>query len=148
MRNCGDCNAAPGDFHIPGCDVERCARCGGQSISCDCIYEVCGMNRDTLEEEYPEVYNNGPTDAMYAKWDAEWGPRRMPWTGEWPGEAECREYGFWAVFGPEMNPPQVGWVTVPEGTPKASENLNRLIRECSWNVDKQRWIRDEVPPKA
>jgi hypothetical protein len=35
-RNCGDCNCPPGGFHHAGCDVERCPRCGGQAIGCDC----------------------------------------------------------------------------------------------------------------
>ena len=33
---CHDCNVAPGGYHHPGCDMERCPRCGGQLISCDC----------------------------------------------------------------------------------------------------------------
>jgi hypothetical protein len=35
-RNCHDCNCPPGGFHHAGCDVERCPRCGGQVIGCDC----------------------------------------------------------------------------------------------------------------
>jgi hypothetical protein len=33
---CHDCCAPVGGLHHPGCDVERCPRCSGQSISCDC----------------------------------------------------------------------------------------------------------------
>lgn len=34
--NCHDCAALPGQFHGPGCDVERCPKCRLQFISCDC----------------------------------------------------------------------------------------------------------------
>lgn len=32
--NCGDCNAAPGQPHHAGCDIERCPECGGQMLGC------------------------------------------------------------------------------------------------------------------
>ena len=35
-KHCHDCNAAPGEFHLSGCDTARCATCGGQALSCDC----------------------------------------------------------------------------------------------------------------
>ncbi len=70
--------------------------------------------------------------------------RRVKWTGEWPGAAECREFGFWAVFGPEMAPPQRGWVSVPAGTPGATEDLNRLTIECTWDPEQQRYVRRQT----
>ncbi len=36
---CADCAVAKGQFHVPGCDVERCPRCGGQVITCHCPYD-------------------------------------------------------------------------------------------------------------
>lgn len=36
-RRCHDCNAAWGNFHHPGCDMEECPKCHGQLISCGCL---------------------------------------------------------------------------------------------------------------
>jgi hypothetical protein len=38
-ERCFDCNVARGGFHHPGCDQERCPKCGGQLISCGCLDE-------------------------------------------------------------------------------------------------------------
>lgn len=34
---CHDCAAIRGEYHVPGCDVERCPACGGQYwFGCEC----------------------------------------------------------------------------------------------------------------
>ncbi|WP_326737012.1 hypothetical protein [Streptomyces sp. NBC_01022] len=54
------------------------------------------------------------------------------WTGLWPGEAECIEYGFVLTFGDDP---------VREHHP----DLNRLYRECDWDRDQQRMVRRTTP---
>jgi len=34
---CHDCGVIKGGYHHPGCDVEKCPKCGGQLIGCDCM---------------------------------------------------------------------------------------------------------------
>lgn len=35
---CGDCGAKEGEYHSDGCDIERCPKCNGQLLSCDCEF--------------------------------------------------------------------------------------------------------------
>jgi hypothetical protein len=72
-KTCHDCGAKEGQIHDLGCDMEYCPFCGGQLISCECVYNLLGL-RDTqkygLETSYlsHEIYNNGLTDPQEEKW--------------------------------------------------------------------------------
>jgi hypothetical protein len=37
VTHCHDCLTPKGGFHHPGCDMERCPKCGGQLIGCGCL---------------------------------------------------------------------------------------------------------------
>jgi len=121
LRNCPGCAVAPGEFHEPGCDVERCPRCKGQMISCDCVYEINDMAVDTMEELHPDIYNDGPTVEMWAKWSKEWGHKLERWTGIWPGVLESRKRGWYS----RMIPGKKGWHQCEKDDEGASEDLNR-----------------------
>ena len=133
LRNCHDCGAEPGKFHEAGCGTERCPRCGYQALGCACVYEVNGLHYDELEERWAEIYTGGPTEEMWELFERAWGPRRLPWDGEWPDVGACREFGFWCLWGPDMVPYQRGWIVVPAGTPGARESLNTLMEKTRWN---------------
>jgi hypothetical protein len=46
---CHDCGATPGQFHVDGCDVERCPKCGGQFFGCECGYkELVSESKDAV----------------------------------------------------------------------------------------------------
>ena len=36
-ERCHDCNAQHGQYHHPGCDMEKCPICHGQAYGCDCF---------------------------------------------------------------------------------------------------------------
>ena len=133
QKNCHDCHAEPGQFHMYGCDTETCPCCGRQSISCHCIYTENGYDMNTLEELHPDIYEDGPTQDMYDAFDAKYD--RIPWSGESVGVAECREYGLYSVFSPST-----GWKSVDKDYPNAREDLNTLLMTCKWNKQQRKFI--------
>jgi hypothetical protein len=62
--------------------------------------------------------------------------RRIPWSGEWPGVAECREFGWYTLFSPSD-----GWVRCGADQSGAREDLNRLYMEAVWDRKLQRFVR-------
>lgn len=57
-------------------------------------------------------------------------PEAEAWSGEWPGAADCRARGWWAV-----RPPGQTWRPCPAGTPGATEDLNRWSYFSQSGVD-------------
>ena len=55
-------------------------------------------------------------------------PGREPWTGKWPGEADCERLGYFI------------------NDDRDFPDLDRLFRECDWNRERQRW--EDRPTRA
>jgi hypothetical protein len=68
---------------------------------------------------------------------------RDVWTGLWPGEAECVEFGWWSVFHGFSKVGGTGWLRCGPDTPGAVPNLSRLLEEAVWDRSAGRWRRRE-----
>jgi len=60
---------------------------------------------------------------------------RLLWSGEWPGIRECREFGWYSKLVSGR-----GWVSCDKSEPGASESLNRLAVDATWDKEKGRYI--------
>lgn len=95
---CPDCGVQPGQEHFTGCDVERCSDCGTQRIG-HLLNESCKHD-----------------------------PSKSKWIGEWPGEAECRERGWYCQDGHGPNPKYGSFCPCDPDDPDAFPDINRWTR--------------------
>ena len=68
---------------------------------------------------------------------------KIPWSGKWPGEAECEEYGFYSYFDPKdpkADRVNCGHIPCDKDDPRASHDLNRLYKECVWDKQKKKLV--------
>jgi hypothetical protein len=134
QETCPGCEVKIGQHHRPGCSVERCPFCGRQMLQDKCGYIFFGIDVATMEEKYPEVYNNGLTEEMSKQWEAHLQPHLLIWDGVWPGARECREYNLWSKWTDH------GWQKCSADDPDAGEDLNELARRSVWDKDKKRYV--------
>lgn len=140
---CGDCGARPGTPHAEGCDVARCLWTGLQRIQCNGdfaptvrflrrIEELAksAAFRQSLGIDVPE--DMAMNLAGYFNLDDDHDCGQDIWTGEWPGEDDCRRLGWFqrgVTDSRRCGPDEPG----------AIPDLNRLQMEAVWNRQAKRW---------
>lgn len=125
---CPDCQVSTGVPHEDGCDVARCLRFGEQRL----MHEMSGGR--------PVVIGLGDGQFAFATPGDVHDCGRDVWAGEWPGVAECWEFGWWAYFVPNGDP---SWRQCGPDDPGAVPDLNRLARDARWDAPAGRWQRRE-----
>jgi hypothetical protein len=116
LRVCHDCGAMPGEYHQRGCDVERCPRCGGQMLTC----LACGCAESEKGEPWPPPLDD-----------------RMAWTGKWPGETQCEEFGWYV----KQNPAGGGSIPCKPHEAGALPDINRLYTDAEWDRREKTFVR-------
>lgn len=152
LKACHDCGVDPGQAHEDGCDTARCLVTGGQRLMCDSASAEASYLIDytKLSDELQRVSSPAMSDELWsivarliALTEELRGDQGLTihdcgkdvWTGEWPGDAEAREFGWYSKFIPGE-----GWVQTTVDDPDASPDLNRLIAEAKWDPDQRRWV--------
>ena len=68
----------------------------------------------------------------------------IPWAGERVDYLAAEEYGFYAYWDPSgagIPSQNYGWVSVDKDHPRANPDMNRVYRACTWDKEKQKWIK-------
>ena len=96
----------------------------------------CGVATGTLHNAGCDIERCPDCGGQYISCGCHGTDNRIPWTGEWPGKRECREFGWYAKLVPGVP----GWVPCAPDDPGAHEDLNRLHIDAVWSCERQRFV--------
>lgn len=123
-KKCPGCRVLPGENHLRTpreanneeilCDVEICAVCGYQRLTCKCVKD----------------------DAYFAEEQRLGGP--ILWTGLWPCWKEAIELGFWCRW--TITQAGHSWISCEPEEHGAKPDLGRLAREGRWDQEQRKWV--------
>ena len=100
----------------------------------------CGVKAGGVHDDGCDVARCMATGQQRLSCDGGHDCGRGVWTGEWPGDAECREFGWWVQDRCEEG---LGFVPCAPDAPEAMPDLNRLARDAYWDATTGRWRKRE-----
>lgn len=101
----------------------------------------CAVKPGTLHEDGCDVARCANSGVQRLQCDCDGEPScNTTWTGRWPGDVECEEFGWWVRWTDH------GWEKCSADTGGATEDLNRLVMsphtgETVWDRNAQRYVR-------
>ena len=127
-----------GTTHGP-LDIEKCPECNGPvSLKCrDCGISVGDYHLDDCDVETCSECGTQKLSCQCVQISPP-----VPWLGYSSYEEAAKRLGFYCYWDssgrgdPDKN---YGWVTVDKDHPKATLDLNRVLRDCVWNKMKRKW---------
>ena len=96
----------------------------------------CGVHPGRLHKKYCDVERCPNCGGQRLSCNCENSLPHLPWSGEWPGVAECREFGWYAKRIPGID----GYVPCDKNDIGADEDLNRLRIDAIWDKKQKRFI--------
>jgi hypothetical protein len=75
-------------------------------------------------------------DGQFLSCGCETSAEHIPWSGEWPGVAECEELGLYAYFTPGE-----GWVKCSKDHPQAVHDLNTLYSDYKLDAKLKKFVK-------
>lgn len=116
---CHDCGTSVGEFHKPGCDMERCPCCNGQIISCGCL-EVEHPGWIAGENEEGKYWM--PPDSIRERWSG------IMYEKEKKVATRDNRYLRWTA--------KQGWIPCDSSHPNATPDLNyaesKIQKHCPY----------------
>lgn len=126
-KACHDCAAKPGALHSPGCDVERCPRCGRQIISCGCGTWLKDQERLPWAGTWP-----GQEEAVEFDLWCKWIPNEC-------FERDQERLGIEKALSRLGAAPLGRWEICGKDDPDAQPDLNRLRQVAVWDAKAKRF---------
>lgn len=99
----------------------------------------CGIECNQAHDEGCDVARclwTGGQRLQCEHWDPGHDCGQDLWDGVWGATAECVEFGWYCYFVPNL-----GFVPCRPDHPGATPDLNRIVVQCDWDREQQRWVK-------
>lgn len=118
-ESCPECGVRIGNYHRPGCEIERCAFCGELLLACGHgHYRIDRRSGAMVKNEHPIPLDD-----------------REPYAGYWWCVRETIQANLWSRY------VRGTWRQCAEDHPKAQPDLARFLKLHRWSRRAKRYVK-------